>query len=509
MIGPKVHFVRPELKALLPEYKLIRDAISGEVAIKTAGEEYLPRPNDAGSCQKTKDQRYKDYLKRAVYYNVTRRTLTSLVGQVFMREPFVEVPSILDDVVDDTTGTNISLHQLAKDVLTLTLAYSRCGLFVDYPVTDKPTTIKEMDAGFLRPTIRKYNPQEIINWRVREKGARDLLSLVVLHETYAFADDGFELKHAEQYRVLRLDNNGEYIQEIWREDEAREYKETRTRVDYNWVRKEVFKPLDARGKPFTEIPFTFVGTINNDSVPDKPNLYDIASLNIAHYRNSADLEEASFFIGQPTTVVTGLTEEWVENVLGGTINIGSRGGIPLPENATAHLLQPAENQMTMALIQHKERQMVALGAKLVEQQDVQRTAYEAKVETSAEGSILSSVTRNVQAAFTEVLEWCLKFLGAEGASFRFELNTDFDIARLSADEQIQAIQAWQAGALSFNEMRTMLRKAGVAYEEDDSVLNLYMQFLEDKMKLESKYEQKGQGSIIHNDERVNDAARVI
>ena len=59
-------------------------------------------------------------------------------------------------------------------------------------------------------------------------------------------------------------------------------------------------------------------------------MYDLAVLNIAHYRNSADYEESCFVTGQPTVWASGLTEAWVEDVLKGELRLGSFGGIPLP-----------------------------------------------------------------------------------------------------------------------------------------------------------------------------------
>ena len=193
----------------------------------------------------------------------------------------------------------------------------------------------------------------------------------------------------------------------------------------------------------------------------------MASINVAHYRNSADYEESCFIVGQPTPVLTGLTEEWVKDVLKGTVAFGSRGGIPLPVGGDAKLLQATENTMIKEAMEAKERQMVALGAKLVEQKQVQRTAFEAKVEATSEGSTLSSTAKNVQAAYVWALKWCAKFVGVPDTAITFELNTDFDIARMTPEERAQAIKEWQGGAITFEEMRAVLRKSGTATEEDE------------------------------------------
>ncbi|WBF76811.1 hypothetical protein PSV3_00109 [Septimatrevirus PSV32] len=179
-----------------------------------------------------------------------------------------------------------------------------------------------------------------------------------------------------------------------------------------------------------------------------------------------DYEESCYIVGQPTPVLIGLTEEWVTNVLKGSVNFGSRGGIPLPAGADAKLLQASENTMLKEAMDTKERQMVALGAKLVEQKEVQRTATEAELEAASEGSTLSSATKNVSAAFEWALKWAARWVGQADSGVKFELNTDFDIARMTPDERRSLVEEWQKGAITFEEMRTGLRKAGVATEDD-------------------------------------------
>lgn len=463
---PNVAFVRPEYAALIDQYNLIRDAVAGETAVKKAKTAYLPMPNAEDTSAENK-ARYTAYLKRAVFYNVTRNTLAGLVGQVFMRDPEITIPTLLEPVNKNASGTGISLTQQSKKALKLTLAYSRAGVLVDYPDTAEPATQEDIATGRIRPTITVYSPQEIINWRVVDRGADEILNLVVLAELYCFADDGFEMKNAMQFRVLRLeDGTGDYVIDLYREPQPTVNNGDK-QPRGNFLLHKTIRPKGADGQPLKEILFSFIGSENNDADPDNPNMYDLASLNMAHYRNSADYEESCFVVGQPTPVATGLTQEWVTEVLKGTLNFGSRGGIMLPSGASFELVQADPNTMLKEAMEAKERQMVAIGAKLVEQKQVQRTAFEAKIEATSEGSTLSSTTKNVAAAFDWALKWCAKLLGLADAGIEFKLNTDFDIARMTVEERQEAIKEWQAGALTFNEMRSVLRKAGTATEDDD------------------------------------------
>lgn len=455
---PNVTYVRDELKRVLPQYIEISDVLEGQPKIKKAKTKYLPMPN--AEDQSTENQRrYAAYLARAVFYNVTQRTLGGLVGQVFMRDPVIEVPAALDPLVADADGSGTSLIQSAKETTRLVLAYNRAGVFIDYPATEGGASRAEIQNGDIRPTIRPYAPADIINWRTQGRGAKTILSLVVLREKHKLYDDGFEVKYEDQYRELRL-IDGVYSVRIWRKNGKATYEVA-----------EAYTPTDANGNTFDEIPFKLIDANKNEVDPQTPFMYDMAALNLAHYRNSADYEELCYIVGQPTIWAAGLTEQWVTDVLKGTLAMGSRGGIPLPVDANCGLLQVAPNTTAFEAMEHKERQMVALGAKIVQEAGVQRTATEAGIESIAEDSILSSSAKNVSQAYQWALEWACLFVGVAETGIKCELNTDFEVARMQPAERAQLIKEWQGGAITFEEMRAALRKAGVATLPDEEALS--------------------------------------
>lgn len=492
-LKPNVAFLHPDAELLFPEYVLIGDVIEGEVAIKKAGTKYLPVPGeDLDEDPVVTETRYKNYKKRAVFYNVARQTLNGLIGQVFLRDPIIKVSSQLNKLVENANGEGTSLIQQSKKALTSCLAYSRCGIFVDFPKTENPVSIKDINEGNFRPTLHVYEPLEIYNWRTQEIGAEDVLTLIVLFEKFPLYDDGFEVKYAIQFRVLRL-VNGLYVHEVWREEEPTFYKES-LRYTGNFIKKETYHPTDNSGKRLDRIPFFFCGSQNNDPKPDSPNFYDICSLNLAHYRNSADYEESCFLVGQPTPVVSGVNEHWAKEVLGGKIRLGSRGLIPLPEGGEASLLQAKENSMIFEAMKHKEKQMIALGAKLVENKEVQRTATETTLEVASENSILASVTKNVSSVLTKALNFASNWLGVSEEQI-IELNTEFEINKMSPEMRREAIEEWNAGAITFTEMRHILRKGGIATESDEAAKKeLEAKKQEEADKEQAKLEQKQQNT---------------
>lgn len=454
-----VEYIHPDLTAVLPKYKKIKDCIDGDICIKAHGDLYLPRPN-ASDASRENQARYDEYLARAVFYNVTRRTAAGLLGQVTSKPATIKVPTLLNPLVKDADGNGKSLEQLMEYAESLVIPYGRCGVFADFPDTDgKVITLKDQQDGVIRPTITVYKPESIINWKKKLINNVAVYTLIVLRETYPDPanTDEFEDKLKIQYRVLKLDN-GVYRQEIWRQA---------TGMQSGWA-PEITINVIANGKPLTEIPFRFVGSEDNDAVVDNPPMYDIAELNLAHYRNSADYEESIYVVGQPTLFMTGITKDWLD-VIGGTVYIGSRSGISLPVGGDAIMIQADPNTMAKEAMDDKERQMVALGARLVESTKIQRTATEAALENDTETSVLKKITNNVSAAFQWCTEWCAIFAGAmtvrsdsETDKIITQLNTDFDVTKGTPEQINAAITAWQKGAISFTEMRQALTRGGMA-----------------------------------------------
>lgn len=457
---PKVDFRLGAYRDAYAGWQRIRDCVNGQDAVKDKGHLYLPyiQPSDTTPANKDRNEQY---LARAVFVGFTKRTLKGLVGQVFAKPPVLELPAVLEEARTSVDGGAVSWDQQAKQALSDVLAVGRCGLLVDYPrvVPDEgltAPTVQQQRAQRLRPTIQYYFAEQIINWRVEMVDGRRQTTLVVLEETYDAEDDGFEKKTATQWRELRLVDKV-YQMTLWR------------KVDGNFAIVEgPHTPTLADGKALDEIPFVVIGSDNNDPGIDDAPMLDLANLNVAHYRNSADFEEMVYLLGQPTPWFSGLTQKWIDEVWKDGIALGSRAAIPLPQGAQAGLLQVSESQIALKALEQKERLAVALGAKLVEQATVQRTATEARQEEASESSVLQTAAQNVSAGYTAALKVMAAFAGADlSADHSYALNTDFEISRMTVDGRRQLLAEWQGGAISYTEYRSILRRAGIASLDDE------------------------------------------
>lgn len=442
-----VSTARQEYSKALPAWDLVEDAVAGDQAVKNKRETYLPKPNPLDKS-KENDTRYDQYLQRAVYYNATGRTLGGLVGLAFGKFPEISLPSALEFLKDDVSGTGIGLIQHANGTLSSIMKSGRAGLLVDYPTTDSNISAAQQEQLRIRPTITLYSARNIVNWRTERLNGQTILTMVVLREKNEKID-GYKIECEDQYRKLSLED-GLYTVEVFRKGAGAS----------GWNVEERYEPKQGTGARWTEIPFAFIGAADNDVGIDPAPLYDLAVLNIAHYRNSADFEESAFFVGQPQVWMSGLDEGWVKLLNEQGIYFGSRAILPLPLNGQAGLIQAQPNTLAREAMQDKEKMMAAIGARLIMSGSAAKTATQQDSEDTVAHSVLSLACDNVSAAYKRALAWVANFARVTG-ELEFSIPTDFTKRTVDVTELQTLLQYVQAGKLPESELWSRLRQVGI------------------------------------------------
>ena len=456
MTDRSVQFKREEYVSALEYWELVDDAAAGSIQVKSKAKTYLLAP-DQEQDDARNDERYKFYKFRAVYYNVIGRTLQSLVGAAFRKDPVLEAPESIDYITDDIDGGGLSIYQQSQEVMRDVLKRGRHFVFVDYPQRERTATRAEMALGNIRANVVSVGAKRVINWRTTKVGSVHKLSMVVIKEVEEEELD-FAIEKIDQYRVLRL-TDGVYTQEVWRANDDGDW--------YLYI--EPFAVLDGSGKPWDEIPGMFVGANNNDTHIDPSPLYDLSDLNLAHYRNSADYEDGTFVHGQGTMVVN-IGEMNAKDFLDanpGGLKLGARGGFIVGNGGSAELLQMDANSAAKEAMDHKEAQMLGLGARLITPGSAVKTATEAQGEQEAEHSVLSLVVANVNEAYNKCLGWMLRFMNASG-EVKYEINQDFTRPHLDAQTLAALVQLWMTGKYPEGDLWAQLRKYGLIDEGKDN-----------------------------------------
>ena len=463
-------------------WELVRDVVKGSKAVKEsyntssyddsgsqqnglyniAGSKYLPVPNPSDNSQENID-RYRAYKQRASFVNFTCSTKDGFLGMVNRKEAVIELDQSIDYMVDNANGAGLGLQQLIQGTIDEVLEVGRHGLLSDFPTSEPGKTLSS--TLNLKASIKQYPAESIINWRESVINGETVLTMVVLAEEIEKVDiDGFTGECVTYHRVLLLDD-GIYKQNIYDEDDKLKVYE----IGDGELTGDII-PTKSDGSMWDVIPFVFIGSVNNDPYPDKAPLYDIAEVNIAHYRNSADFEESSFMIGQPTPVISGLTQSWVSEVLKSGVMFGSRTAILLPVDASAALLQANPNQMPERGMELKEQQMIAIGAKIITDSSGVETAEAAKIRFAGQNSKLSLVVSNVESAILNALEWCVMYMGGTGENI-VEINKQFYESTISPQLLVANMQLMDRGVITKTDVRGHLRKSGLIESDrtDDDI----------------------------------------
>ena len=396
-------------------------------------------------------QRERQYKEDAILTNFTLRTRNALLGSVFRKAAELDLPSQLEYLIDDATGDMLSLEQLSQALTGDTIAVGRVGVLVDYPTAEEGLTASEVSQMGLSARIKPYKTESIINWATESVGSTSVISMVVLRENITvLSDDGFEWVPVTQYRVLKL-IEGVYTQIVMDDED-------------NII--SVAEPRQADGATFNVIPFIFIGSENNDPDVDSAPLYDMANINIGHYKNSADYEELIHISGNPTLMIsTNFSAEEFSEANPNGIKVGSRSGHNLGPGGSAQFLQVNPTQVADEAMQRKEQQAVMTGARLVMPQSGVETAEAARIRNSADNSVLSIIVNNVEDGVKRALEFCVMFMGGNPDDVVYELNKQFYDHKMDPQELMAQIQLLDRRVIATQDVRSSIRRAGIVDAE--------------------------------------------
>lgn len=441
-----VDFIRSEVTNADPVWQEIRDITEAENLTRYLRE--IRRPNG------TVDEiRTEDYQKHAIFYGVSGRTGRGLVGTIFHKDPAQDIAPELSHVETNIDGGGNGIQQQARAVCADVVRFGRCGLWVDFPRTKGPISMAETGRYFA--TVTHYKPWQITNWRQERDGSEMRLVLVVLKENRAVID-GFRVKSEKIYRELALVDLGAgpvYRVRVW----VQRKDQSTGKVEYV-VESEAF-PTDSAGRLMDFIPFTFVGSQNNDPTIDSAPLAELVKINIGHYRNSADYEDSVFYSGQVQPWMSGATSEYFDLMNEKQFYIGSKELMPVPPGEQFGFATPGANPLVRQAMIDKIDQMVGLGASIIERGAVAKTATEAASDDRTETSELSVIAGNVSRAYESALRWAGLFQGASGSS-SYVLCQDFSAITATAQMLTAWVGSWLQGAIPFSDYCHWLKRNG-------------------------------------------------
>lgn len=451
-----VDTLHEQYAAMIDRWQACRDCYEGEHAVKGRGDVYLPRLDSHGPGL---DAGFGAYVKRAVYFNATGRSVEGLTGAVHQKAPTVKVPKDVEPYLEDVTLGGESFDMLAQRVTRNDINLGRFGLLVEFPAAPKPGEPPPPTAP--RPYMVGYEAEEIINWRTLRIGGDQVLTMVVLRERKEVVEDVFDIDYVIQYRVLTLTDPGTVNAQY--DVATYEKQKNEASGQESWVETSRETPM-RRGLKLSFIPFVFIGPLGTTPDVQKSPVQDLVDLNLSHYRTMADLQHALHYTALPTP--------WVSGAFGDSkapLKIGSSSAWILPQGGQAGMLQVQGGFEGLRTDETQKREMMAtVGARLLESgwhAGAPETAFAVGMRHAGEHATLRTVVQSVEQALKVALRWFCWWTSTVATptdiEVSVELNKDFFAQQMSATDAVAWTTMVQNGSISMKTAYHNLERGGV------------------------------------------------
>ena len=451
----------PDYNKALPQWERMRDTIAGQDAVKGKTTLYLPPLNDddiePSSGKVSSD--YQIYLDNAEFYNAVGLTHSAFLGMIFRK------PSRIGDSEEigendllknvDLEGTDI--ENFTMDITEEVAKVGRVGILYDFPTVEEmgEISVEESNALGIRPYLKQYNAESIINWKFKNvNGVRKLISVVLKEEVEEDPDDPFDHTIVCQFRALLIDESGFYVQRVFDEAGKELEEQSNDNIMMNGVKLDY-------------IPLTVInaGSIGLDI--EKPPLLDLADTNITHYRASASLGACIHMFGRITPLYYVPAQHWKEFVKTKK-QYGVTKDITIPTTgdgakAEGGFLEPkADFTPIVNQMERLEARMAAQGARALRPQKSGVEAAETVgLDMMSELSTLGAIANNVSIGLTMSVSWLLDEFTL------VQLNTDFLTKPIDAQMVSQLLASVAAGNMSQEQfIDAMIRGEAIVPESE-------------------------------------------
>ena len=398
------------------QWDIIADCIAGDDRIKSK-EKYCPKK------YKEDEHSYKSRIDRPVFANFTGRILMNIDGMLTQKLPEIVVPQEFIDkgYLDNIDLNGNTIFQFTYDMINDNIPTNWGGILVDYPEADPNESVLDAERYNHRPYLTYYSAYNVINWKRRRINGIKVLSLVVLKEEEDVSSMEFAHNRLSRFRVLELNEDNNYIQKIYHIEESKKIFSKETDKKIVKVDERI---IYMHGEPMNFIPFI---TIPGE-IPSKSMLYDIAKLNIGHFKKLIDYEYGVHMTTLPTMYTTGHTPSEDEKGEKEVITIGKETMIMLPEdNAKAGILSFAGEGLT-----HSEKAIANAEAQIgymfssITSKDTSTSAESADIHRMGENANLATYSIRISQAMTEALKIMCDWSNIDSSIVSFTLSTDFD-----------------------------------------------------------------------------------
>jgi hypothetical protein len=389
-----------------------RALMGGTDSMRKAGKTYLPK------FKAEADEDYKARLESSWLFNGMRKTVKDMTGRVFTKP--IEIVDGSDRLKEFATDINMQgqdLSAFASDVFKDAFVPGISFIMVDAPRREGETTRAQANTQGLRPYMVHLKVEDILGFKTEQFNNVLALSMLRIMESVTEDDpkDEFTQINVDQVRVLTREGNTVSVR-IYRKNDKDE-----------WL---VVDEYQTNAEEITVIPFYAQRT---GFFMAEPVLEDLADVNIAHWQSQSDQRHILHFARVPILFASGRgdDEPLVISASQAVTSRDSDAKLSWVEHSGAAIGSGRTD------LQDLQYQMQALGLQLLVASH--ETATGAVLDSTKETSTLSMMADNLKDALEQALEWMAFYAGEQEQNITVEINKEFGIVPLTAQE-VQVMQ---------------------------------------------------------------------
>lgn len=439
----------------LPFWRLLEDVYEGDSAwidYKPDGKaeptakarRYLPQESTES------DSEYRDRLLRSHFSDRFAQAVRDFVGVIFNNG--VRLVDVPDQILEhwgllDSYARDGSRFCAELALRSLRLGHTFC--LIDFPEFDQTVqTMADAIAAGRRPFWEGVSPLQVINWRFKRVGGRQVLSwAVICYEQ--FEPDGMSPwgeKKQTYYKVLTPGRYDTYVIA-----KGADGKPQQVRLPG----KSGVMGLRRRGGlvAFDQIPLVcFYGGDRIGFFQSNPSLLSLARLNVSHYQVKSDHRLKMHYCSFPTPFRVGGD--------GSDLGLGPRTVVDVPIGGAFGWTEPNSQSLVQSRqeVLDIEAEMDFLGADYLIKPSDRQAAMTSVIQAAKVESELYLFASDFAQGMTDALSWHARWLGLPSGG-RAELNTKF-FQELSSDPQLlmALLQARERDDITRSELREIANR---------------------------------------------------
>lgn len=387
--------VHPLAKDMQERWEICRDFGGGEYEVKMKGRRYLmPLTSDHYG------ESYADYVRRAKFLPMFRRTVETLVGAATRYPIEYEGPEIVTgEWLRNIDGHGNSIDAFYAALLRELLTVGRAGILVDIGMDDMP--VWECIPG-----------DQISTWKMRPNGK---VNGLVQKRTVYREKEEWAVKAVEQWRSWDCEKeDGAVTGQLLIEDDSGNLvlDDDSGRPEYTYE--------TTRGEPVWPLVVT-TAYESGCVIPDVPPLLGLAYLNWNHYLKAADQSRGMHWVGFATPWFAIDSDELVA-----PIAVGPNTLIRLPRNSEVGMLEysGAGLDHIATELDAIKQEGESLGARILAP-SVYGTATAERLSAAAETSCLGSIVGVAEQAMLRAAAIHAAYLAVDPEQINIVLNRDF------------------------------------------------------------------------------------